>query len=150
MGTAVRYLVVDGHSVIFAWEELRTLHQQDRRQARTLLTRSLEQLHDTSSWRVTLVFDGKLGGKPEAGDPKEMVLLYGTADCTADSIIERLVGKAPKPNQVTVVTADGGERETVEAMGAFCLSPDWLKEELSTQSTLWQETMRQINRRARW
>jgi predicted RNA-binding protein with PIN domain len=79
-----------------------------------------------------------------------MAVLYGTTDCTADSIIERLVGMASHPGQVTVITADGGERETVEAMGALCLSPDWLREELSAQSSLWKETLNQVHRRSRW
>lgn len=144
-----RYLVVDGHSVIFSWPELRALHQRDRAKARLQLHRRLQSLHDTSSWRVTLVYDGTLGTRPEQG-PKDIVVLYSHANQTADSIIERLVGQIQTPSQVTVVTADEAERQTVEAMGAQTASPEWLASELANEAENWQKTVRYIGKRAQW
>lgn len=144
-----RYLVVDGHSVIFSWPELRALHQRDRAQARLQLHRQLQSLHDTTSWRVTLVYDGTLGTQPDRG-PKDIVVLYSQAHQTADSIIERLVGQVQNPAQVTVVTADEAERQTVEAMGALTASPEWLASELASQAQDWQKTVRYIGKRAQW
>src|SRR5476649_2369995 len=90
---SVRYLVVDGHSVIFAWPDLRALHERNRAAARKALADRLQNLHDTTPWRVTLVLDGKLGTALASGTSKrtDMVTHYATVDQTADSIIERLV-----------------------------------------------------------
>src|SRR5476651_305352 len=90
---SARYLVVDGHSVIFAWPDLRALHDRNRAAARKALADQLQRLHDITPWRVTLVLDGKLGTAVSTGParPTDMVISYATADQTADSIIERLV-----------------------------------------------------------
>src|ERR1700676_3796834 len=90
---SARYLVVDGHSVIFAWSDLRALHERNRAAARKALADRLQHLHDTTPWRVTLVLDGKLGTVVASGarQATDMVISYATADQTADSIIERMV-----------------------------------------------------------
>lgn len=146
---SIRYLVVDGHSIIFSWPELRTLHQRDRAQARTLLQKQLQELHDTTSWRVTLVYDGTIGSQPPH-EPRDIVVLYGQSNQTADSIIERLVGQVENRSQVTVVTADEAERQTVEALGAATASPEWLASELASQARDWQNTLRSIGKRGQW
>ena len=90
---SAHYLVIDGHSVIFAWPDLRKLHDRNRAVARKALIDRLQHLHDTSTWRITLVLDGKLGTAIPIGKrkPTDMVISYASADQTADSIIERLV-----------------------------------------------------------
>ena len=149
MPSTHRYLLVDGHSVIFSWPELRALHQRDRSRARLQLQKQLQALHDTTSWGITLVYDGTIGTQPERG-PKDMVVLYSQAHQTADSIIERLVGQVENRAQITVVTADEAEKRTVEAMGALTASPEWLSSELNTQQFEWQKTIRNIGKREQW
>ncbi len=41
-----RYLVVDGHSVIFAWPELRKIHERRSSLAREALTKQLRDYQD--------------------------------------------------------------------------------------------------------
>src|ERR1700733_11592862 len=79
---SARYLVIDGHSVIFAWADLRKLHDQNRAAARKALLDRLQHLHDTTDWRVTVVLDGKLGTSVPNGarKPTDMVVSYATAD----------------------------------------------------------------------
>jgi uncharacterized protein len=144
-----KYLLVDGHSVIYQWPELRALHAQQPNKCRELLTQLLSNFHDTSDWLVTLVFDGKTG-PTEPVQPGKMALIYSKEGQTADSIIERLVGQAADPANVYVVTADGAERVTVESLGAFVMSPDWLQDEINLIGTSWQQTLIQVHRRAKW
>ncbi len=147
-----RYLVVDGHSVIFAWPELRALHDRNRPAARKALADQLQHLHDTTSWRVTLVLDGKLGtvaGEP-AAKRTDMVISYATADQTADSIIERLVAASGVAPEIVVVTADEAERLTVEALGAGTVSPSWLQAELEREGTFFSGQLERIHKSARW
>ena len=149
---SARYLVVDGHSVIFAWADLRNLHNQNRAAARRALTEHLQHLHDISQWRVTLVLDGKLGTTAPTGPrrPTDIVVSYATADQTADSIIERLVAASGKAKEITVVTADEAEKLTVESLGAATASPEWLRKELDLESVTFSNELNRVNRSARW
>ena len=126
---APRYLLVDGHSVIHAWPDLRSLHARQPANARRELVRQLYALHDSGRWRVTLVFDGKAGGREEA-PRNSLAVLYAPADATADSIIERIVQAHAGKGEIGVVTADHAEITAVESFGAFGFSPDWLRDEL--------------------
>lgn len=149
MSASRRYLLVDGHSVIYAWPELRQLHQAKPAQARLQLVSLLQQLQDSSDWRVTVVFDGRFGTTPvrRQGD---LVEAYSTAEETADSIIERMTSVSGLAEQILVITADEAERNTVESLGAECASPDWLEHEIAAQDLNLQHSLRQVHRRAKW
>jgi uncharacterized protein len=149
---SAQYLVIDGHSVIFAWSDLRKLHDRNRAAARKALIDRLQHLHDTTDWRVTVVLDGKLGTAHPTGvrKPTDMVVSYATADQTADSIIERLVGASGVAAKILVVTADEAEKLTVESLGAATVSPDWLRKELEMEGTLFTDRLDQVHRSARW
>jgi predicted RNA-binding protein with PIN domain len=54
-----RYLIVDGHSVIFSWPELRKLHDRRTALGREALTKKLRDYQDWSGVHVVVVFDGK-------------------------------------------------------------------------------------------
>lgn len=149
---SARYLVIDGHSVIFAWTDLRKLHDQNRAAARKALIDRLQHLHDTTSWRITLVLDGKLGTTVPTGPrkPTDMVVSYATADQTADSIIERLVGASGVAKEILVVTADEAERLTVESLGAATASPSWLRREIEMENSSFGDRMARVHRSAQW
>jgi predicted RNA-binding protein with PIN domain len=149
---SARYLVVDGHSVIFAWADLRKLHDQNRPVARKALIDRLRHLHDTTDWRVTVVLDGKLGTALPAGvrKPTDMVVSYATADQTADSIIERLVAASGVAGEILVVTADEAEKLTVESLGAATASPAWLRKLIEMEGMVFTEELGRVHRSARW
>jgi len=149
---SAHYLVIDGHSVIFAWPDLRKLHEQNRSAARKALADRLQHLHDTTTWRVTLILDGKLGGTSATGKrkPTDMVISYASADQTADSIIERLVAASGVAGQIVVVTADEAERLTVESLGAATASPAWLRKEMLMEDTTFAHELDRVHRSARW
>jgi predicted RNA-binding protein with PIN domain len=149
---SAHYLVIDGHSVIFAWADLRKLHDQNRAAARKALIDRLQHLHDTTEWRVTVVLDGKLGTALPAGarQPRDMVVTYATADQTADSIIERLVAASGVAKEILVVTADEAEKLTVESLGAAATSPSWLRKEMELEGTSFIGELERVHRSARW
>jgi predicted RNA-binding protein with PIN domain len=149
---SARYLVVDGHSVIFAWADLRALHGRNRAAARKALAEKLQHLHDTTPWRVTLVLDGKLGTAIDsaARKPADMVVCYATADQTADSIIERLVAASGVAPEIRVITADEAERRVVESLGAEVSSPAWLREEIERQGVSFADDLQRVHRSAQW
>src|SRR5213592_736497 len=59
MPESTRYLIVDGHSIIFAWPELRRLHARRSSLAREALLKQLRNYQDWTGVRVVIVFDGK-------------------------------------------------------------------------------------------
>ncbi len=127
-----RYLIVDGHSVIFAWPELRKLHARRSSLAREALIKWLRNYQDWTAVRVVVVFDGK-GRKIEAtSEPADVQVFYSRTGQTADAIIERLASKYAERFELMVATSDSMEGETVEACGAEWISPEALRELLSS------------------
>jgi predicted RNA-binding protein with PIN domain len=126
------YLIVDGHSVIFAWPELRALHERRTSLARDALTRKLRDYQDWSGTRVAVVFDGKGSAVSAIADPGEVQVFYSREGQTADTIIERLASKYGGRYKLVVATSDVLEQETAGACGAECVSAEalrWLLEE---------------------
>ena len=130
MPRPVRYLIVDGHSIIFAWPELRKLHQRRTSLARDALAKHLRDYQDWTGVRVVLVFDGKGSDVSEDGDPHDIQVMYSRTGQTADAIVERLAGKYAADFDVTVATSDSLERQTVTSFGATSVSPDMLRQML--------------------
>ena len=127
MQSRARYLVVDGHSVIFAWPELRKLHARRSSLAREALIKQLRDYQDWTGVRVVVVFDGK-GKKVEAtSDAADVQIFYSRSGQSADAIIERLASKYAKRYELVVATSDSMEAETVHASGAEWISPDGLR-----------------------
>ena len=86
-------MIVDGHSVIFAWPELRKLHARRSSLARDALAKKLRDYQDWTETRVAVVFDGKGPSVSVSSDPGEIQVFYSRAGQTADSIIGRLASK---------------------------------------------------------
>lgn len=127
MSTRARYLIVDGHSVIFAWPELRKLHKRKSSLARETLIKQLRNYQDWSDVRVIVVFDGKGAKIDMTAQPHEIQIFYSRAGQTADAIIERLASRYAKRFDLTVATSDYLEQQTALACGAECISPETLR-----------------------
>jgi predicted RNA-binding protein with PIN domain len=127
VSTRARYLIVDGHSVIFAWPELRKLHKRKSSLARETLIKQLRNYQDWSDVRVIVVFDGKGAKIDMTAQPHEIQIFYSRAGQTADAIIERLASRYAKRFDLTVATSDYLEQQTALACGAECISPETLR-----------------------
>ena len=127
-----QYLIVDGHSVIFAWPELRQLHARRTSLARDALVKRLRDYQDWTGVRVAVVFDGKGSAVSAIADPGEIQIFYSREGQTADSVIERLASKYASRFKLLVATSDVLEQETASASGAECISAEalrWLLDE---------------------
>ncbi len=130
--TSLRFLILDGHSVIHAWEDLRRLHQRaaQRYLAREELLKRMRTLQDMTGERVVVVFDG-IGEKiSESRDPDDVQIFYADASHTADAVIERLAAKYAATYTLRVCTADRMVWDGVTASGAGWISPDLLRHEV--------------------
>jgi uncharacterized protein len=122
-----RYLIVDGHSVIFAWSELRKLQARRSSLAREALIKRLRDYQDWTGVRVVVVFDGKRRKIEATSAPADIQVFYSRTGQTADAIIERLASKYARRFELMVATSDSMEGETVEACGAEWISPEALR-----------------------
>jgi len=123
-----RFLIVDGHSVIFAWPELRALHRRRTASARERLTQILTAYQDYTGVRVVLVFDGKGTSITQETEPGGIQIFYSNTGRTADDLIERLAAKYGHLYSITVATSDLLEQQTAIAFGADCISADGLRD----------------------
>ena len=127
----MRYLIVDGHSIIFAWPELLKLHNRRPVLARDVLIKQLRDYQDWTGHRVVAVFDGGGPKTTSSADPADIQIFYARRGQTADDIVERLAAKYGAQFEITVATSDLLEMETANACGAACISPADLKELLT-------------------
>jgi predicted RNA-binding protein with PIN domain len=130
MSRRTRFLIVDGHSVIFAWPDLRKLHARRSSLASESLIKRLRGYQDWTGVRVIVVFDGKGAQVSATSDPHDIQIFYSRKGQTADSIIERLASKYATRFDLIVATSDYLEQQTASAFGAECISPAILREVL--------------------
>ncbi len=143
----MQILIVDGHSVIFQWPELRGLHERQGFAARERLVRLLTRYQDSTSVTVAIVFDGRGERASKDAETQSIQVFYSKTGQTADSIIERLVAKYATSHNVVVATDDFLERQTVEAFGGLWMSTDQLKAEITRVEGELDEEIRRLKRR---
>ena len=132
-----RILIVDGHSIIFAWPEMRNLHTRRNILARDSLIKSLTEYQDFTGIHVAVVFDGQGGKVSEETEPGGIQVFFSGSGQTADDVIERMVAKYGRENEITVATDDMLEQQTAITFGAQCVSAEGLKALLNdTQADL--------------
>jgi len=142
-----RILLVDGHSVIFAWADLAEIHQRNTAVARENLVRRLTALQDATEWEVAVVFDGRGAKASSESEPNGIAVFYSRSGQTADEIIERLAAKYAATCDVTVATDDLMERTTVEAFGCLSISTDQLLSETESASGALRDKIQNLSSR---
>lgn len=141
------FLIVDGHSIIFAWPELRALHDHKTALARDRLTSILTEYQDLTGVNVVLVFDGKGPVITQENEPGGIQVFYSNTGHTADDIIERLVAKYGSLYPITVATSDLLEQQTAIAFGGNCISAESLRTQVAdARSTFTRELKRRNTR----
>jgi hypothetical protein len=143
----MRYLLVDAHSVIFAWPELRKLHGRRNVLAREELIKRLTEYQDTTETRVVAVFDGQGAKFSEETAPGGIQVFYSAAGQTADAIIERLVAKYGAEHEMTLVTSDRLERQTVVTFGGSTMPAEALPALLGEARSGFERDLRKLRQK---
>src|SRR4051812_17279761 len=114
-------ILVDGYSLLHAWDELAPGKSRFSAAAREDLINRLTHYYDAAGTPVTVVFDG--AGIDQTSSPfpstPEMEIIYSRAGQTADQLIERVAHRLSGYGEVLVVTDDLAERDTVVSGGAM-------------------------------
>lgn len=144
---SAQILIVDGHSIIFAWPELRALHDDKTVSARDRLSRILTEYQDLTGTHVVLVFDGRGPVITQESEPGGIQVFYSNTGHTADDIIERLVAKYATLYSITVATSDLLEQQTTIAFGGNCISADGLRKLVTNARSTFARELKRRNAR---
>ena len=125
---STRYLIIDGHSLIYTWDYLLKLHQSNKSSARENLIQRMTNYQDITGERVVIVFDGKGDVSESMNDENGIQVFFSKSGITADQIIERLAGKYSKTRNITVASRDRAVLDTCSSFGADAISPKTLEE----------------------
>ena len=126
------YLLVDGYNIIFAWDELKVVAQDNIDAARTMLADILCDYHGVRRCDVILVFDAyKVKGNPGSVEKYNGIYIVYTKEAeTADSYIEKTTYDLSKDHRVKVATSDGLEQLIILGHGALRVSARTFKQEI--------------------
>ena len=126
------YVLVDGYNIIFAWEELKKLAQENLDLARTTLIDRLRNYQGFRQCPVIVVFDAyKVKGNPGSIERfGDFSVVYTKEAETADMYIERVTHQLGKKHKVRVATSDGLEQIIILGHGALRISASSFHDEV--------------------
>ncbi len=118
------YLLVDGYNIIFAWDELKEIAQENLEDARKMLISRLTQYRAFRDIEVIIVFDAYRvkGNKGEVERIGDLSVVYTREAQTADAYIEKTAKELSKNYKVTVTTSDSLEQLIIFGSGAYRMS----------------------------
>lgn len=115
------WLIIDGYNLMHQDEALDG-RRDDLQTARQRLVRRIEQSATGMARKITVVFDGREGGRDVALDAPNLEVLFSPSNRTADGLIEQMVHAAENPERILVVTSDWIEQRLVSVFGATVIS----------------------------
>ena len=126
------YLLVDGYNIIFAWEELKQLAEDNIMSARDKLMDILSDYQGFRKMTLILVFDAyKVEGNPGTIFKYHNIYVVYTKEAeTADQYIEKTVHKIGRRHHVTVATSDALEQVIILGQGGHRISAQGLQNEI--------------------
>lgn len=135
------YMLVDGYNVIFAWEDLKELAEDNIDGARGKLLDILSNYQGIRKCSLIAVFDAYRvqHHKTEILDYHNIHVVFTQEAETADQYIEKFAHENARKYRVTVVTSDGLEQIIIRGEGCGLISAREFREEI--QSSM--ETARQ-------
>lgn len=141
------YLLVDGYNIIFAWDELKALGEENLDAARSKLMDILSNYQGYVGCKLILVFDAyKLKGHDrEVMKYHNIYVVYTKEAETADQYIEKTTHELGKDNEILVATSDHLEQIIVMGQGASRISADDFYEEVERVS----EEIRRVEKERR-
>ncbi len=141
------YLFIDGYNILFAWDELKALAQEDLETAREKLMDILSNYAGYKNRDVVLVFDGYRvkGSRGSRAMRHNLLVVYTKENETCDMYIEALIHAVGKHDRVWVATSDSLIQLSVFRSGVLRLSARELKEEVTAVSREMEQFMKKMD-----
>ena len=147
--TGPEYLLVDGYNIIFAWEELKAVAQDNLDAARQMLMDILSNYQGFQKSVVILVFDAYKVPRSvgEVIKYHNIYVVYTKEAETADAYIERATYQIGTHHRVKVATSDAAEQLIILGHGALRLSASAFRSEIERVSGEIAAVLSRNNRR---
>lgn len=112
------HLIIDGYNVIRQSQELQLLDARELEAGRLALLDRLAAYRERSRHKITVVFDGWLGGdlKESRDRHQGLLIIYSRRGEKADEVIKRLL--ATERQRAVVVTSDREIQTCAQGLGA--------------------------------
>ncbi|MBE7051276.1 MAG: GTP-binding protein [Ruminococcaceae bacterium] len=128
----LEYLLIDGYNIIYAWDELKKISDDNPDAARNILINRLCNYQAMKKNNVIVVFDaykvkGNIGEVERVGN---VTVVYTKEAETADTYIEKTSKELSKTYRVRVATSDREEQMIVFGNGGVRVSADEFRAEL--------------------
>lgn len=126
------YLLVDGYNIIFAWDDLKELAEENIDSARDKLIDCMSNYQGYVGCELILVFDAYKVKQNGGSITKHgnIYVVYTKEAETADMYIEKTTHQLGRKYKVTVATSDGLEQLIIMGQGALRMSARGLREEV--------------------
>ncbi len=134
------YLLVDGYNIIYAWNELKEIANENLENARLKLLDIMCNYQGSKSCHVVVVFDAhKVKGQARRIYKHHNIQVVFTKEAeTADELIERITYQMGQEYRIRVATSDALEQIIIMGKGATRVSARELLTEV-------QQLNKQIN-----
>lgn len=148
---AEEYLLVDGYNIIFAWEELKALAEDNIDGARGKLLDILCNYQGIRKCHLIVVFDAYrvVGHQTEIFDYHNIHVVYTKEAETADQYIEKFAHEHGRKYRVIVATSDGLEQIIIRGAGCELLSAREFEREVIEKNKQLMESYQENNEKSR-
>lgn len=135
------YLLVDGYNIIFSWEDLKKIAEENLDAARGELINRMCNYQGYAGCELILVFDAyKVKGKHRDIEKYcNINIVYTKESETADTYIEKVTHSLSKDHRVRVATSDGVEQMIILGNGAMRISASEFKKRCIAAETAIKE-----------
>lgn len=136
------YLLVDGYNIIFAWERLKYIADDDLNQARDTLLDIMSNYQGYKKIEVIVVFDAHKvkGSIRNIYRFHNIDVVFTKEKETADHFIEAVTHAIGREHRVRVATSDALEQTIILSKGATRISARELEREVNTLENNIRET----------
>jgi predicted RNA-binding protein with PIN domain len=140
------WLIIDGYNLIH--QLFADNPQGDLAFLRKTLLSRLEPLVNILAKKITVVFDGRSESGTDKPMESEIIeVIYAPPASSADSVIENLVWKAERPENILVVTSDRLERTAASAGGAETMASSIFISMLEDEQSRLGAKIKQMNKK---
>lgn len=137
-----KLLIVDGYNVIFAWDELKKLAENNIDSAKDRLIQILSNYRGLLDYDITLVFDGykRKGNTGSNISQENITVIHTKEDVTADHYIEKFSHENESKYDITVATSDGMIQTIVRGANGRIISSRELLQQIEEAAKELRET----------
>ena len=142
------YLLVDGYNIIYAWDELKEVGQDNLDAARQLLMDLMSNFQALRGGELILVFDAYRlpNHAEEVVKYSNIYVVYTRTAETSDAYIEKTAHEIAKNHRVRVASSYSLEQLIVLSQGALRVSADAFHTEVLQAGEQMRRILRELNR----